>query len=142
VWVHRGHALPIIDDLYGLNVGASAVLAYAYPAFHLVRIVGDNAVDFGPAPHGIGALLLEGDRGAIIGGAGDGEYDVVTPVTVTPEGLQPSGPRKRLVRPDGMEVGRSGINLKMTCRGTELHVILDGTGWYRLSLDDLVGEAG
>lgn len=140
-WLYRGRGLPIVDSLYSLNVGPSAVLAYAYSAFHLIRIVGDDAVDCGPAPHGIGALLLEGDRGAIIGGAGDGEYDVITPVTVTAEGLQPSGPRTRLVRPDGMELGRAGINPKMTCRGTELHVILDGTGWYRLSLDDLVREA-
>ena len=67
---------------------------------------------------------------ALIGGYG-ADYDLVTPGRIDAQGVQAAGGQSRVVLPDGMEIR----NARWTCRGPELHALIDGS-WYRASLDD------
>jgi len=67
----------------------------------------------------------------LIGGYGP-DYDLITPVRMTSDGLRAAGPQARLVLPDGMEV----YGARLSCRGPELHAIVRGS-WYRTDLNQL-----
>ncbi|WP_432571006.1 hypothetical protein [Kineococcus sp. SYSU DK005] len=122
--------LPLIGDCYALNVCGEKAWAYAYDAFHLVSAEGQHAHDHGPAPFsGARALLVDGDRAALIGGY-TVESDVITPLCITPDGPRLTGPPQRLTMPDGQPPSRA----RYTGRGCELHVAVGAT-WYRLDLD-------
>lgn len=124
--------LPVIDDCYALNVTGETAWAYAYDAFHLVSAEGQHAHDHGQVPfRGANALLVDGDRAALIGGY-PAERHVITPLHITPEGLRLAGPPRRLTMPDGQPLPRA----RYTGRGPELHVAVGAT-WYRLDLDDI-----
>lgn len=84
---------------------------------------------------GASLLLADGERAALIGGYGP-EYDVVTPLRIAPEGIEPAGQQYRLVLPDGLEIPRA----HSTCRGPGLHMIGKQSTWCRLSLDDLPAD--
>jgi hypothetical protein len=124
--------LPRIDDCEALNVSGETAHASVYNADHLVRVSGETATDLGETLRpGAGALLIDGDRAAMIGGYG-AEYDLVTPVNIRPDGVHVAGPQTRLVFPDGMELR----DARLTCRGPELHVT-SRASWYRADLADL-----
>lgn len=131
-WCYPFNAdLPRIDDCEALNVQGETAYALVYNAHHLVSARGGRGVDHGRAPKGgVVAVLVDGERAALIGGYG-ADYDLVTPVRIDAEGVQVAGGQSRLVLPDGMEIR----NARWTCRGPELHVLIDGS-WYRASLDD------
>jgi hypothetical protein len=93
--------------------------------------------DHGPAPvRGAQMLLLDADRGALIGGF-DAEYDLITPVRITAEGVGRADRQRRLVLPDGQQIPRPYAEIRSTCRGPDLHMISKSGTWYRLMLDDL-----
>jgi len=123
--------LPCIIDCEALNVDQESAHALVYDAHHLVSIRGTHAVDHGKAPRGgANALLINDESGVLIGGYG-AEYDLVTPVRLDDRDIHAAGRQTRLVLPDGMEVR----NARWTCRGPELHAVIDGS-WYRADLDD------
>jgi len=103
-WRHpRRHArlLPGVIDCYALNVDGEKAWIYAYTEFHLVSVVGDDAVDHGRVPFsGAHGLLVDGTDAILLGGYGP-ESDVVTPATITPSGVRLNGPPRRMVMPDG-----------------------------------------
>ncbi len=128
--------LPPIDDCYSLNVVGEVAYCYAYSDFHLVEAHGNRVNDLGPVPYaGASALLIDGDGGALISGYGP-DYDVVTPLCIRAQSIEVAGESKRIVMPDGLEVGTPR---RLFCRGPDLHVFVR-SGWYRLGLDDLLGE--
>jgi len=133
-WACPQRGLPPIHDCYALNVSGETASVSAYDAFHLITVTGDQARDHGPLPvRGAFRLLIAGERAALIGGYGP-EYDLITPLRITPAGVIPHGPQRRLVRPDGLEVPRG----RAFCRGPDLHFFpSDTTAWYRLRLDDI-----
>jgi hypothetical protein len=123
--------LPRIDDCEALNVAGETAYALVYNAHRLVSVDGTHGIDHGKAPQGgVVAMLIDGDRAVLIGGYG-ADYDVVTPLHVDAQGVQAVGGQSRLVLPDGMEIR----NARWSCRGPELHAVIDGC-WYRAGLDD------
>jgi hypothetical protein len=132
-WLYPFEALPPVDDCYALNVAAEVAYCCAYDSFHLISIDGTGARSHGPTSvTGAHLLLADGQRAALIGGYGP-DYDVITPLRITADGVEPAGPQRRLVLPDGLEISR----MRSTCRGPDLHLISQRGTWYRLSLDDL-----
>lgn len=132
-WFYPFTDLPPIDDLYALNVAGETAYCCSYSSFHLISVQGDQVRDHGRVPvNGATQLLIDGDRAALIGGYGP-EYDVITPVLVSGDSVEPAGQQRRLVLPDGMEIPRT----QLTGRGPDLHLITDRGTWYRLALDDL-----
>lgn len=134
-WAYpAGDGLPWIADCYSLNVTGESAWCCPYTSFHLISVQGDRAVDHGPAPsRGASQLLVSGRHAALIGGYGP-NYDLITPLRLTADGVEATGAQQRLVLPDGLELPPSWY----TCRGSDLHVITRYGAWYRLSLDDLV----
>jgi hypothetical protein len=133
-WAYSQREMPTIDDCYALNVCRETVSIGAYSAFRLVTVKGDQARNHGPLPRrGASKLLIAGERAALIGGCGP-EYDLITPLQVTPAGVVPHGPERRLVQPDGMEIPRAA---RAFCRGPILSLFpRDSAAWYRLNLDE------
>jgi hypothetical protein len=133
-WAYPQRELPRIYDCYALNVSAETASICAYGSFHLVTVTGDQVRDHGQAPRrGAGRLLTAGEQAVLIGGYGP-EYDLITPLQLTPAGVIPEGPQRRLVLPDGLEIPRGDA----VCRGPDLHFFpRDSAVWYRLSLDDI-----
>jgi hypothetical protein len=133
-WTYPQRELPRIDDCYALNVSGETVSMCAYDEFHLITVTDDLARDHGQVPRrGARWLLTAGELTALIGGYGP-EYDLITPLRITPTGVIPHGPQRRLVRPDGLEIPRCHA----ICRGPDLHLFPSGsTAWYRISLDDI-----
>jgi hypothetical protein len=128
--------LPRIDDCYALNVSEEAAYAFVYNANHLVSVCGEQAVDHGKTPRaGAHAVLVDGDHAMLIGGYG-ADYDLVTPVRISHDGLEVAGPLARLVMPDGMELHGA----RFFCRGPELHVVTQSS-WYRASINDFHTES-
>jgi hypothetical protein len=134
-WTYPQREMPRVDDCYALNVSGEAATVCAYTPFHLITVSGDQARDSGRVPRsGAARLLTDGERAALIGGYG-AEYDLITPLQITPGGVTPLGPQSRLVLPDGLEIPRGHAD----CRGADLHFFPDGsTGWYRVSLGDIL----
>jgi hypothetical protein len=94
--------MPAIDDCCALNVCGETASISAYSAFRLITVNGDQARNHGPLPRrGASKLLIAGERAALIGGYGP-EYDLITPMQITPAGVLPHGPERRLVQPDGL----------------------------------------
>ncbi|WP_412747790.1 hypothetical protein [Krasilnikovia sp. M28-CT-15] len=122
-------------DCYALNVYGENAYCCPYTDFHLISITGDVPRDLGPAlyrsAHG---LLLQGAEGALIGGYGP-EFDLVTPLRLSQQGVESTGWQCRIVLPDGMEAQ----HLRYTCRGPDLHAFIRGT-WYHLALDELTAD--
>lgn len=86
--------MPTIDDCYALNVSGETAAISAYTAFRLITVNGDQARSHGPLPvHGASRLLAAGERAVLIGGYGP-EYDLITPLQVTPAGIIQDGPEK------------------------------------------------
>jgi hypothetical protein len=133
-WAYPQRERPVIDDCYALNVTGETATMCAYSAFHLITVIGDQVRDHRQVPRrGAHRLLTAGERAALIGGYGP-EYDLITPLRITPTGVVPHGPQRRLVQPDGLEIPRG----RAICRGPDLHLFpRDSTAWYRLSLDDI-----
>lgn len=126
--------LPDVFDVYSLNVSGETALCYAYTDFHLVRVRADCVADLGStAVKGAQAVLIEGPRGALVGGYG-ADHDLITPFRLRPGGIDVGAPVGRLVLPDGREMTR----LQLTARGAELHVTGDHVFRYRVTLDDLL----
>lgn len=128
--------LPAIWDCLGLNVTTERVWAYIYNRpERLISVEGDHACDQGPSlVQGADTLLIDGSRAALIGGNA-AEYDLITPIALTPGGAHPAGPSSRLILPDGSELPRLRHQAQPTCRGPELHIII-GSTWYRLDPED------
>jgi hypothetical protein len=135
-WAYPQREMPTIDDCYALNVCGETASIGAYSAFRLITVNVDQTRNHGPLPRrGASKLLITGERGALIGGYGP-EYDLVTPLQITPAGVIPDGPQRRLVQPDGLEIPRAA---RAFCRGPNLHLFpRDSTAWYRLCLDDIL----
>jgi hypothetical protein len=134
-WVYPQHPYPVIFDCYALNVVGEAAYTCAYTTFHVVSVHGSRVTDHGVSPHRGGFnLLVHGRDGAFVGGYG-AEYDQVTPIQFTPDGVVTAGNPRRLVLPDGMEIR----NVRYTCRGPDLHAII-GNVWYRSTIDNLIVE--
>lgn len=127
--------MPTIDDCYALNVSGETAAISAHTAFRLITVNGDQARSDGPLPvHGASQLLVAGERAALIAGHGR-EYDLITPLQVTPAGVIRNGPESRLVRPDGLEVPPS----RAFCRGPALTLFPTGAAiWYWLRLDEIL----
>jgi hypothetical protein len=134
-WAYPQREMPAIDDCYALNVCGETASISAYSAFRLITVNGGQARDHGPLPRrGSSKLLTAGGRAAVIGGYGP-EYDLITPLQITPAGVIPHGPERRLVQPDGLEIPRTA---RAFCRGPSLHLFpRDSATWYRLGLDDI-----
>jgi hypothetical protein len=96
---------------------------------------GDQARNHGPLPRrGASRLLIAGQQAALIGGYGP-EYDLITPMQITPAGVIPHGPQRRLVQPDGLEIPRAA---RTFCRGPDLHLVpAESAAWYHLGLDEI-----
>ncbi|GAA0275233.1 hypothetical protein GCM10009539_73770 [Cryptosporangium japonicum] len=138
-WLYPfGTGLPTIWDCYGLNVAGEQAWAniYNHPN-RLISVDAEQASDHGADPvNGADRLLIDGTRGALIGGRA-GEHDLVTPILLTPEGVaKRAGAPSRLVMPDGTELPRARRDARPTCRGPEMHVLV-GSAVYRVDLDDL-----
>ncbi|GCD20452.1 hypothetical protein ACFO3K_13215 [Cellulomonas algicola] len=135
-WSYPGseRGLPGLFDVYALNVSGEAAVCYAYTEFHLVRAEGDAATDLGATGvTGAAAVLVDGDRGAFVGGYG-ADFDVVTPFRLCHDGIEVGEPLGRLVMPDGRELRRR----RLTARGGELHVVGEHRLLRQVSLDDLL----
>ncbi|MFC8192149.1 Imm10 family immunity protein [Cellulomonas sp. NPDC057328] len=122
-WVHPlpvdASHLPDVFDVYALNVVGEAAYCYAYTSFHLVRVEGDTVADLGPVDVvGARAVLLDGARGALVGGY-RGRHDVVTPFEITPDGVRTYDPVGRLVDLDGGDVR----DLRLVARGDHLYAL-------------------
>lgn len=105
-------SLPDQFDCYTLNVSGEIAWTCSYTSFHVVSVEGDSVHDHGPAPYqGASGLLIEGDRGAFLGGYGP-NYDLIVPFLITPDGVVEAGTRGRVVMPDGLELPRQ----RWTCR--------------------------
>lgn len=125
--------MPNHFDCYALNVDREVATTCAYTAFHLTQIEGDTWKDLGPSPQrGARALLIDGDKAVLVGGYG-AEYDVLTPVRVSGDGVQLAGELRRLVMPDGLEVTGP---LDLTSRGSTLHAVRHGER-YGLDLNEV-----
>ncbi|MGC4808074.1 hypothetical protein [Micromonospora sp. DT233] len=137
-WLYPVNAgLPSIFDCYTLNVHGEDAYCCPYTDFHLISVAGDVPRDLGPAPYrSANCLLVDGAEGVLIGGWGP-EYDLVTPLRLSRQGVESAGWQGRIVLPDGMEAQR----LRYTCRGPDLHAFIRDT-WYRLALDDLTTVHG
>lgn len=137
-WAYPQREMPTIDDCYALNVGGETASIGAYSAFRLITVKGDHARNHGPLPiRGASKLLIAGERAALIGGYGP-EYDLITPLQITPAGVIPHGPKRRLVQPDGLEIPRAA---RAFCRGPNLHLFpRDSTTWFRVDLNDVFPE--
>jgi hypothetical protein len=93
---------------------------------------GDTVTDRGPAPHHFAdGLLIDGTRGALIGGQ-QAEYDQATPMHLDTRRVAAAGAPRRIVRPNGIEIAGRGYQ----CRGPNLHVFINNT-WYQIGLDTL-----
>ncbi|WP_344114243.1 hypothetical protein [Kribbella alba] len=132
-WLYPINAgLPPVFDCYTLNVHAERAYICPYTDFHLISIADGKAVDLGVAPHrSAHGLLMRGGEGAFLGGWGP-EYDLVTPIRITREGVETFGSQCRIVMPDGTEAQ----GLRYTFRGDTLHAFHRGT-WYVVTLNDL-----
>ena len=128
----RHPAALLIDDCYTLNVVGEQAYICAYSDFHL-RVVSRNGMhDHGSSPHrGPGRLLIQGDEAIFIGGYGP-YFDLVTCMRIRHDHLEPVGPQRRLVMPDGLDLPRG----RWAYRGACLHLIYN-TGWYRIDFDAL-----
>jgi hypothetical protein len=134
-WAYPAAAggVPWIADCYTLNVTGESAWCCPYTSFHLISVQHDRARDHGPAPvRGAARLLISGQDAALIGGYGP-DYDLVTPLRITADGVEAAGAQRRLVLPDGLELPPSWY----TCRGPDLHMIARTGAWYRLGLEDL-----
>lgn len=133
-WLYPINAgLPPVFDCYTMNVHAERTYICPYADFHLISIADGKATDLGAAPYGSAhGLLMRGGEGAFLGGWGP-EYDLVTPIRLTRDGVERSGSQCRIVMPDGTEAQ----HLRYTFRGDTLHAFLGGT-WFAATLDDLV----
>ncbi|GEL98999.1 hypothetical protein CTE05_25460 [Cellulomonas terrae] len=127
--------LPNVFDVMALNVHEETALCYAYKGFHLVRVQSDSVTDLGPTGvRGASAVVVDGARGAFVGGWGV-EYDLVTPFALRPGGgVDVGAPVGRLVLPDGRDCAR----LRLTSRGAEMAAVDGGGNRYRVSLDELL----
>lgn len=137
-WAYPQREMPTIDDCYALNVGGETASIGAYSAFRLITVNGDHARNHGPLPiRGASKLLIAGERAALIGGYGP-EYDLITPLQITPAGVIPHGSKRRLVQPDGLEIPRAA---RAFCRGPNLHLFpRDSATWFRVDLNDIFPE--
>jgi hypothetical protein len=133
-WLYPVDAgLPPVFDCYTLNVQAERAYICPYTEFHLISIADDKATDLGVAPYrSAHGLLMRGGEGAFLGGWGP-EYDLVTPIRLTREGVEAFGSQCRIVMPDGIEAQR----LRYTFRGARLHAFVRGI-WHVATLDDLL----
>ena len=137
-----------MSDLALLNVTDDVVYAAGFAREELLRISGDSSIGYANGWHTYSTLLVDGDRGVLIGGALGLSHDdifvrpgvvdrrdVAVPVTIDDTGLHIAGPGVRLVAPNGDEL--PGHRAR-TARGPHLHVVAqDGQEWWRLDLDDL-----
>jgi hypothetical protein len=135
-WAYPQREMPEIDDCYALNVDGETASIGAYSTFRLITVNGDHARNHGPLPvRGASRLIMAGEQAALIGGYGP-EYDLITPLQITPAGVIPHGPKRRLVQPDGLEIPRPA---RAFCRGPDLHLFRrDSATWYRVDLNDIV----
>jgi hypothetical protein len=133
-WLYPvGAGLPPVFDCYTLNVHAERAYICPYTDFHLISVADGEATDLGAAPYrSAHGLLMRGGEGAFLGGWGP-EYDLVTPIRLTREGVEVFGSQCRIVLPDGIEAQR----LRYTFRGDKLHAFVRGV-WYVVTLDDLL----
>ncbi|WP_207123077.1 hypothetical protein [Actinocatenispora comari] len=132
-WLYPGgSSLPSIVDCYTLNVDGEDAYCCPYTGFHLLAMRGDTVTDRGPAPHHFAdGLLIDGTRGALIGGQ-QAEYDQATPMHLDTRRVAAAGAPRRIVRPNGIEIAGRGYQ----CRGPNLHVFINNT-WYQIGLDTL-----
>jgi hypothetical protein len=137
-WLYPHGDLTPVADCYTLNVAGETACCCPYTDFHLITVTGGRARDLGPVPRrGATRLLVDGDRAALIGGYGP-EYDLITPLQITPSGVISCGPKRRLVQPDGMEVPRAA---RAFCRGPNLHLFpRDSATWFRVDLNNIFPE--
>jgi hypothetical protein len=136
-WVYPYDAVPLLDDCEALNVAGETAYCCAYAEFHLISVTGNLTHDHGPAPvRGAEMLLVDADRAALIGGYG-AEYDLITPVRITKDGVERAGRPGRLMLPDGQEIPGGPLRMRTACRGPDLHMFSRSGTWYRLALDDL-----
>lgn len=126
--------LPDVFDVLALDVVGEAAWCYAYTSFHLLRVEGDVVEDHGRLDvAGARALLVDGGRGALVGGYGP-QHDVVRPFEIVPGGVRTAPPVGRLALPDGGELR----GVRLVARGDRLHAVApDGRRWV-VTLDQLL----
>ncbi|MCR6688816.1 hypothetical protein [Cellulomonas sp.] len=116
-------------------MSGEAALCYAHTDFHLVSVRAGSVADLGPTGvKGAQAVLIDGPRGAFVGGYG-ADHDLITPFWLRAGGIDVGAPVGRLVLPDGREMNR----LRFTARGAELHVTDDHGLRYRVTLVEMPG---
>lgn len=119
-----------IADCYALNVSGEEVWSCYYTDFPIARVADGRLTEWSNDVHGASALLVDGNRVALIGGYGDDRHRIVVGHLV--DGRFVVDETTRLTGPDG----GPPPNGRVFGRGPDLHVFAD-TRWLRLSLDDL-----
>lgn len=125
--------LPVVFDVYALNVDGETAWCHAYYSHHLLRVDDDTVTDLGPTGlTSTRAVLVRGDRGAFVG-TRDGA-DLVMPFHLGPGGVEVGAPTARLVLPDGRECQR----LRWAAHGDVLHAVTEHQQVLRVTLDELL----
>ncbi|MEU1727320.1 hypothetical protein [Nonomuraea sp. NPDC005692] len=120
-----------ISDCYALNVTGNEAWAYYYTDFPIVRVRAGAVAGWPTQVSGAHALVVDGDRVALVGGYGGQRRRVVTG-NIKGETLSVGRP-SRLVMPGGRPVPRGAAILG---RGSELHVVV-GTAWLKVGFEEL-----
>lgn len=121
-----------IADAYALNVDGESAWSSYYTDFPIVRIGSDGVTTWRGGPSGAKALIVDGDRCALVGGYG-ADRDRVLVGSLRREGFvaEASGV---LRLPGGWKAGRR----RFVARGSELHIFV-GDRWYKIAVADLPG---
>jgi hypothetical protein len=114
-------------DTYALNVDGESAWSSYYTDFPVVRIASDDVTTWCAGVRGVRALIMSGDRCALIGGYGPDSKRVLLG-SLTPEGFvaEASG---ELALPGGAELGQC----RLVARGDELHVFAENR-WYKTTI--------
>lgn len=138
--------LPPVDDVETLTTDGEGVVCHVWRTHHLLRVDGDEVTDLGPTGlFMVRAVLVQGDRGAFVGGQPVGGQpvggrrgdDVVTPFRLVPDGVEVDAPTARLVAPDGREC----LRRRLVVHGDVLHALPEegrGGDVLRVTLDELL----
>ena len=138
-WLYPHDAgLPYIADCYSLNLDAETAHFCPYTDFDILSASGDKVTNWGVSPQrSAHNILVRGADRALLGGSGP-EYDVITLLHISQDGVSRVGTRCRIILPDGLEAQR----LRYACRGGDLHAFTAWGAWYRTSLETLSVLAG
>lgn len=124
-----------IADAYALNVDGETAWSCYYTDFPVARVEAGAVTRWPGGAPGTKALIVDGERCALIGGYGTDRDRYVTG-SLTPGGFVPDAVGV-LTLPGGAELGRR----RWVGRGAELHTFVEDR-WYKVSVADLPGQSG